>query len=342
MKHETLTSGFWLLALVACGSGCVSASPKAPSGEKFSFFVTSYAALQRLSGSQDGFGGDLRFGETGPGAGLRGADRICAAIAETSMPGAGTKPWRAFLSASDDGAGHPVNAIDRIGQGPWYDRLGRLFGNTVAEIQAARPAAADSAIQNDFPNEEGTPNHQPDPTQGAVDNHDMLTGSDESGHFYAADATCLDWTGGAGDVASEGRPRVGHSWPRGLGDFGAGGGFGAPGGDAGVPGRGRGGRPPGGLDGGVPPFGGGFAGGGMFPDGIPPLDGGVAPGFPGLDGGVFAPGDIGNADNWMSALTESGCKAGANLIEMGPPNTASITVGSGGGYGGFYCFSMTP
>jgi hypothetical protein len=44
----------------------------------------------------------------------------------------------------------------------------------------------------------------------------------------------------------------------------------------------------------------------------------------------------------MSALTESGCKAGANLIEMGPPNAASATVGSGGGYGGFYCFSMTP
>jgi hypothetical protein len=30
--------------------------------EKFSFFVTSLAALQQLSGSQDGFGGDLRFG----------------------------------------------------------------------------------------------------------------------------------------------------------------------------------------------------------------------------------------------------------------------------------------
>src|SRR5262245_49576984 len=41
---------------------------------KFSFFVASLRAMQRLSGSQAGFGGDLRFGEVGPGAGLRGAD----------------------------------------------------------------------------------------------------------------------------------------------------------------------------------------------------------------------------------------------------------------------------
>ena len=335
----------WIATLLACTSGCVSAAKTDPaSGEKFSFFVTSYAALQRLSGSQDGFGGDLRFGETGPGAGLRGADRICAALAETSMPGAGAKPWRAFLSASDGGDGKPANAIDRIGQGPWYDRLGRLFGNTIAEIQASRPTTADSAIKDDFPNEEGTPNHQPDPTQPAVDNHDMLTGSDKSGNFFAADTTCLDWTSAVGDVASEGRPRVGHSWPRGLGDFGADGGF-FPGGpfgfDGGVPGGPRGGGPPGGFPGGLPPPGAGFPGG-RPPPGVG-LDGGVpgpGQGFP--DGGIFAPGDLGDADNWMSALTESGCKAGANLIEMGPPSAASATVGSGGGYGGFYCFSLTP
>jgi hypothetical protein len=73
------------------------------------------------------------------------------------------------------------------------------------------------------------------------------------------------------------------------------------------------------------------------------LDGGVpgpGRGFP--DGGIFAPGDFGDANNWMSALTESGCRAGANLIEMGPPSAASTTVGSGGGYGGFYCFSLKP
>jgi len=54
--------------------------------------------LQRLAkdfglpnNGTDGFGGDLRYGETGAGAGLRGADKICATLAEASMPGAGAK-----------------------------------------------------------------------------------------------------------------------------------------------------------------------------------------------------------------------------------------------------------
>src|SRR5690606_18604670 len=68
--------------------------------DKFSFFVTSLESLRKLSKSQKGFGGDLRFGETGEGAGLRGADKICSTIAEMSMPGSSAKQWRAFLSTS--------------------------------------------------------------------------------------------------------------------------------------------------------------------------------------------------------------------------------------------------
>lgn len=257
-------------------AGSVESGGSAGSGvvatEKFSFFVTSWTGLQRLAkgfglgDGTDGFGGDLRYGETGAGAGLRGADKICATLAEASMPGAGGKGWRAFLSAADDGTGKPVDAIDRVGTGPWYDRLGRVFGNTVADINAQRPTSADSAIKNDFPNEDGVPNHQPDTTQSAVDNHDMLTGSNSSGKLMAATATCLDWTSAIGDTAKEGKPRVGHSWPRGSGD----------------------------------------------------------------------------SANWMSSLTESGCKAGANLKEQGGPLKDAVTVGSGGGYGGFYCFALKP
>jgi hypothetical protein len=336
-----------LAALCAGTWGCVGASKNGDAAvdtpERFSFFVTSYAALQRLSGSQEGFGGDLRFGETGPGAGLRGADKICATIAESSLPGAGFKQWRAFLSASDGGEGEPVHAIDRIGDGPWYDRVGRLFGNSLVEIRATRPTTADIAIQNDFPNEDGIPNHQPDPTRDAVDNHDMLTGTDTNGQLYAASATCLDWTSAVGDLELEGRPRVGHSWGRGVGGLGGpgmGGNFPGrrPFGDGGVPpgaappGTGFGGRPPFDLDGGVP-------GGPNF--------GGRGPnrGAPGLDGGApFGPGGggVSDVDSWMSSLTESGCKPGANLIEMGGPQSNAVTVGSGGGYGGFYCFALTP
>lgn len=317
----------------------------ATDADKFSFFVTSYAALQRLSKSQDGFGGDLRFGETGAGAGLRGADKICTTIAEASMPGAGAKKWRAFLSASDDGSGTPVNAIDRIGKGPWYDRLGRLFGSSIANIAQTRPADADASIKNDFPNEDGVPNHQPDPTQPAVDNHDMLTGSDATGKFYDATATCLDWTSAEGNIDVEGKPRVGHSWPRSGGDLGM-----VPGGG----GRGLGGNGP--MPGGgfgfggniAPPVGGnfGFPGGEAFGGdfGFPgnPLGFAGDAAFPG-GGSIGAPGgDIGDVDNWMSSLTESGCKAGVNLIETGGPSNTAVTVGSGGGYGGFYCFALEP
>jgi hypothetical protein len=216
----------------------------------------------------------LRFGETGPGAGLRGADKLCATIAERSMAGASAKRWRAFLSASAGENGQPVNAIDRIGNGPWYDRLGRMLAPTVNDMMDIRPQNGDPAIADDFPNEDGVPNHQPDPNQDEVDNHDMLTGTDLDGR-YAAGATCLDWTANAGNEAVEGEPRVGHSWPRDDFDFGG-------------------------------------------------------PG-PGLE-----------MDSSMSALTESGCAPGVSLIEMGPPDPFSNTVGSGGGYGGFYCFSLDP
>ena len=49
-----------------------------------------------------------------------------------------------------------------------------------------------------------------------------------------------------------------------------------------------------------------------------------------------------NGANWMSSLDEAGCAPGASLIEMGPPNPSNPTVGSGGGYGGIYCFALMP
>ena len=240
--------------------------------EPFSFFVTSLRAMQEQSGSPNGFGGDFRLGETGAGAGLRGADKLCTKIAEKSMPGSGNKQWRAFLSAASGEDGKQVDAIDRIGAGPWYDRLGRLVAANPADLLHDRPVGIDPAIKDDFPNEDGVPNHQPDPTQGEVDNHDTLTGTNSQGKLYSSTATCKDWTSALGNKATEGKPRVGHSWPR---------------------------------------------------------NGGGGPG-----GGSMA--------NWMSSLDESGCAPGVNLIEMGPPQNNSTTVGSGGGYGGIYCFALKP
>jgi hypothetical protein len=195
---------------------------------RFSFFVTSLKALRLLSKNDKGFGGDLRFGKTGQGAGLLGADSICSCIAEMSMPGARYKQWRAFLSVAKGPDGTQVNAIDRVGNGPWYDRLGRLLANEKSELLAVRPKNADMAIKNDLPNEDGVPNHTPDPAKGLVDNHMFITGSDTLGKLYKTTATCDDWTATTGQGGS--KPRAGLSWPQNFG--GGSGGF--PGGFGGM------------------------------------------------------------------------------------------------------------
>lgn len=205
--------------------GTISTTDGTIPSDHFSFFVVSYKAIKQLSGSDQGFGGDLRFGETGQGAGLRGADKICRTVAEQSMPGAGNKTWHAFLSVAKNDAGVQEDAIDRIGNGPWYDRLGRELAPTLAAMMATRPTGGDATIKNDFPNEDGVPNHNPDGT-GAVDNHDMLTGSNTSGRLLSTTSNCLDWTANAGNKTTEGKPQVGHSWPRNTGGGGGGGGGG--------------------------------------------------------------------------------------------------------------------
>jgi hypothetical protein len=252
--------------------------------------VTSVEAMKKLSNNAQGFGGDLRFGETGDGAGVRGADKICSTIAETAMPGAGAKTWRAFLSAPAAGASPVVDAIDRIGPGPWYDRMGRLFSNSKANLLGFRPTDADPQIKNDFPNEYGIANHS-DGSPGCTgnncpDNHDTLTGSNAMGKLYtgSTNPTCNGWTNKTGTA---GLPRVGHSWPR------------------------------------TPQSGNTCTAGGGFPGGM----GGATDGCYG---------------HWISSLDEAGCAPGINLVEMGQPNPNDPTVGSGGGYGGIFCFALQP
>ncbi|MDO5577126.1 MAG: hypothetical protein Q4F84_08600 [Fibrobacter sp.] len=150
----------------------------------FSFFVTSLESMQELSGSPNGFGGDLRFGKTGQGAGLLGADSICGCIAEMSMKGSSVKQWRAFLSAVKGPDGKQVDAKDRVGKGPWYDRNGRLVASNLENLLKERPGDANATIKNDLPNEYGFPNKKPDPTAGEVDNHHMITGTGSDGKLY--------------------------------------------------------------------------------------------------------------------------------------------------------------
>jgi len=175
----------------AGSSSTAGAGGGAATTTHFSFFVTSLEAVRRESKNQNGFGGNL--------GGLTGADAICTRIAEASLPGSGAKGWRAFLSTST------VNAIERIGAGPWYDRNDKLVATNTAGLLQERPSGMTTI--NDLPNELGLPNRAGTGT-GMDDNHDTITGTNTQGKWDGG-ATCSDWTSATG---SDG-PRVGHSWP---------------------------------------------------------------------------------------------------------------------------------
>jgi hypothetical protein len=232
------TAALALLSVCACNGDPSGASPGAggapgdagaggaagDTAGPFSFFVTSLSALRELAREhgvgEDGFGGDLRYGQA---TGLAGADEICRIIAGRAMPGAETRTWRAFLSTQhggeDDG---PVHAIDRVGEGPWFDRLGRLVAANRDDLLAERPRGADPLIVDDLPNEHGVPNHKDGaPTctgRDCPDNHDTMTGTGLDGRLYGDDPalTCNDWTSAAAEPGPDGGPNgpwCGHSWP---------------------------------------------------------------------------------------------------------------------------------
>jgi len=51
---------------------------------------------------------------------------------------------------------------------------------------------------------------------------------------------------------------------------------------------------------------------------------------------------ISNRTNWISGQDEGGCGAGVAIGENGPSDPNNPIVGSGGGYGGIYCFALVP
>ena len=97
---------------------------------------------------------------------------------------------------------------------PPAEVAGRLVAANSADLAQERPAGADDAIADDLPNEDDVPNHHPpDSAAAEVDNHDVLTGTNEAAKLFDSDArsTCNDWTSAVGDA---GQPHCGHSWPR--------------------------------------------------------------------------------------------------------------------------------
>jgi hypothetical protein len=142
--------------------------------------------------------------------------------------------WRAFLSIST------VNAIDRIGAGPWYSappkyqsksnytNEGLLFGLTKAEIASTdRPGDSTTVVWNgispaggsggwggnsafDWPFNTCYLDETGVCTTVYGDSHDTNTGSTTSGTFAGSGFACDDWTSASNSVKS----KNGHSWCR--------------------------------------------------------------------------------------------------------------------------------
>lgn len=135
--------------------------------------------------------------------GLEGADRHCQTLA--SAAGAGSRTWRAYLSASASGGQPAVNARDRIGRGPWQNVKGDVIARDVAELHGDNKISKQTALteKGEAVNGRGdTPN-----------THDILTGSQPEGSAFAGnqDTTCGNWT-----KSGEGVAIVGHHDRMGL------------------------------------------------------------------------------------------------------------------------------
>jgi len=140
-------------------------------------------------------------GDGGNLGGLEGADAHCQSLAEAV--GAGNREWRAYLSTQAFEEGEvAINAIDRIGQGPWYNANGvRIAESLEALIYDNSGINYATAL-----NEKG--GHIGSLSVGDADNQkDLMTGSTKAGTAMdpSEDTTCSNWTSN-----DEGTAQVGH------------------------------------------------------------------------------------------------------------------------------------
>jgi hypothetical protein len=173
------------IATELCAQGAGAQQPPAPQ-QPMGFFITSVGP---------GDGANL--------GGLSGADAYCQKLAQAA--GAGARVWHAYLSATATQTTPPVNARDRIGNGPWYNAKGALIAWNVADLHGDNQRDRNSINKEFALNEKG----QPVNGRGDTPNqHDILTGSDSFGRVLlgtAANTTCNNWTSD-----STGFTMVGH------------------------------------------------------------------------------------------------------------------------------------
>jgi hypothetical protein len=173
------------LALVAAAQQAPAPAP-APAQEPMGFFVTSVGL---------GKGGDL--------GGLAGADAHCQKLA--TAVGAGSRSWRAYLSAPASNGRPAVNARDRIGPGPWFNAKGERIAANVADLHGDVERDRNNIHKGSALNEKG------EVVSGrgdAVNRHDILTGSNSEGRLPSSpeDNSCSSWTNGG----ASGGTLVGH------------------------------------------------------------------------------------------------------------------------------------
>ena len=119
---------------VAQGTPAQPQQPQQPMG----FFVTSVGK---------GAGANL--------GGLAGADEHCQALARAA--GAGSRTWHAYLCAAAAAGQPPINARDRIGNGPWYNAKGALIAWNVADLHGDIQRDRNSINKEFALNEKGAP-----------------------------------------------------------------------------------------------------------------------------------------------------------------------------------------
>ena len=168
---------------VGCGGGSARQDASNPpddaavdgstAAESFSFFITSAGNPK---------GGDFRLTAT-DSDGLAGADEFCRTKAVAAVPAAAIKTWRAYLSTST------VNARDRIGTGPWYNRNGVMVA---ADVAALHTPASNMISKVNGLDENGNmvPGRGDTPNQ-----HDIVTGSTAQG--MSSGNNCNNWTSSA-------------------------------------------------------------------------------------------------------------------------------------------------
>jgi hypothetical protein len=178
MKRKTLL----VAVLLAAGASAAQA-------QDMTFFVTS---------AGKGNGADL--------GGLEGADAHCNALAKSA--GSKHSNWKAYLSTTLPGGDAGASARERIGKGPWYNAKGVMVAKNLDDLHSEH---ANITKQTALTEKGEMVKGRGD----AVNEHDILTGSDPSGRFSTAagDTTCGNWT-----KSGEGSAIVGHADRQGLKD----------------------------------------------------------------------------------------------------------------------------